>query len=68
MDYAIILIMGRRERFQKIYNNLPLNLRLEVVLVIGGEPVTWNVIWLEVEQRTKIGERMLEKLEALKII
>lgn len=60
--------MGRRERFQKIYNNLPLNLRSEVVLVIDSEPVTWNVIWLEVEQRTKIGERMLEKLEALKII
>lgn len=60
--------MGPRERFQKIYNNLPLNLRSEVVLVIDGEPVTWNVIWLEVEQRTKIGARMLEKLEALKII
>lgn len=60
--------MGRKERFQKIYNNLPLNLRSEVILVIDGEPVTWNVVWLEVEQGTKVGGRMLEKLEGLKII
>lgn len=52
----------------KIYANLPLALRGEIVLVIDGEPVTWNAVWLEVDQKTPISERMLEKLKILKII
>lgn len=57
-----------KERFYKVYNNLPLNLREEVVLVINNEPITWRVAKLEIDSNTKLSEEILEKLEALNII
>lgn len=60
--------MDLKERFYKIYNNLPLNLREEVVLVINNEPVTWKVAKLEIDQNTKLSLEILEKLSELKII
>ncbi len=60
--------MDSRTKFLKIYANIPVALRSEIVLVIDGEPVTWNVIWLEVEENTPISKKMLKKLELLKII
>ena len=36
--------MKDKDRFLKVYANLPLNLRNEVVLVVSETgPVTWNV-------------------------
>lgn len=52
----------------KIYANLPLNLREEVVLVVDDKPISWNVAYLEVAGETKLGREILEKLEVLKII
>ena len=60
--------MDLKEEFYKIYNNLPLNLREEVILVISDEPITWNVAKLEIDQNTKLSLEILEKLSALKII
>lgn len=57
-----------KERFYNTYNNLPLNLRNEVIIVINDEPITWKVTRLEVEDDTKLGENILEKLVALDII
>ena len=36
------VLMEARERFLNIYANLPLKLRNEIVLVLEGEPLTWN--------------------------
>jgi len=52
----------------KVYSNLPLNLRKDIVIVIDKEPITWNVAYLEVDQKTKKGKKILKKLEELKII
>jgi hypothetical protein len=60
--------MDLKEEFYKIYNNLPLNLREEVILVISDEPITWKVAKLEIDQNTKLSLEILEKLSALKII
>ena len=60
--------MDLKARFYKVYNNLPLNLRDEVVLVIQNEPVTWKVARLEVDQDTKLSRTILEKLVALGVI
>jgi len=56
------------EKFMKVYSNLPLNLRKDIVIVIDKEPITWNVAYLEVDQKTKKGKKILKKLEELKII
>lgn len=60
--------MVKKEKFFKVYANLPLNLRGEIVLVIDDEPLTWNVAYLEISEGTPLGERILEKLEALELI
>lgn len=60
--------MSKKEKFYKVYSNLPLNLRDEVVLVIDEEPITWKVAKLEIDNNTKLGAIILDKLEALNII
>jgi len=68
---------NRRERFLRSYANLPLNTRKEVILMLEeknerGEvikqPITWEVAYLEVRNNTPRGERILEKLDELKLI
>jgi hypothetical protein len=60
--------MELKEKFYKVYSNLPLNLREEVILVVNNEPLSWQVAKLEVDQDTKLSKTILEKLQALKII
>lgn len=60
--------MGK-DKFFKVYANLPLNLRNEIVLVLPERgPITWNVAYLEVTNDTEIGKIILEKLIEAKII
>ncbi|KKP46666.1 MAG: hypothetical protein UR39_C0009G0023 [Candidatus Woesebacteria bacterium GW2011_GWA1_33_30] len=60
--------MGKRERFLKIYANLPINLREEVVVMIQDQPISWRVAYLEVFNNTKLGLKILNKLDELMII
>jgi len=62
-----ILIMTQ-EKFIKVYSNLPLNLRKEIILVIDKEPITWNVAYLEIKNNTKKGNEIMKKLIDLKVI
>lgn len=60
---------NKKQQFYKIFANLPINLREEVILVIPGKgPITWQVAFLEVDNDTKLGNMILEKLSDLKII
>lgn len=60
--------MTTKEKFFKVYANLPLNIRQEIILVIDKEPVSWQVAYLEISNDTKLGKIILEKLEALEVI
>ena len=60
--------MDNRIKFLKIYANLPLSTRNEIVVVVDNEPVTWNAAHLEVEQNTPVGKEILEILTKLKIL
>ncbi|HCC73965.1 MAG TPA: hypothetical protein DEP92_04130 [Candidatus Komeilibacteria bacterium] len=58
-----------KPRFYKVFANLPLNLREEVILVIQGKgPITWQVAYLEVDNDTELGKIILEKLAELEFI
>ncbi|HBE90781.1 MAG: hypothetical protein A3E37_02735 [Candidatus Andersenbacteria bacterium RIFCSPHIGHO2_12_FULL_46_9] len=57
-----------KERFFKVYANLPLNVRDQVVVVLDGEPITWRVANLEIVEDTESGRQILEKLANLEII
>lgn len=58
-----------RERFLKIYANLPLNLRDEIILVLPDRgTITWDIVYLEVKKNTKLSEKILKMLNELNII
>lgn len=58
-----------KARFLKIYANLPINLRNEIVLVLDESgPITWNAAYIEINNDTKLGEQIFDKLVKLKII
>ena len=56
------------ERFHRVYANLPLGLREDIIAVIDGEPVTWKVARLEISAGTAAGEKILEFLIKLDLI
>lgn len=60
--------MTAKDRFFKVYANLPLNVRQEIVIVINKEPISWQVAFLEISNNTKLGKIILEKLAALEVI
>ena len=58
-----------KQRFYKVFANLPINLREEVILVIPEKgPITWQVAYLEIDNETVLGGTILEKLSDLQII
>jgi hypothetical protein len=50
------------ERFIKVYSNLPINLRNEIILVVDNQPLTWNVAYMELKNNTTLGKTILQKL------
>ena len=60
--------MNSRERFLRVYANLPLGLRGEIILVLEGQPISWNVAYVEVYSNTEKSMKILEKLEDMRII
>ncbi|MEK6927043.1 MAG: hypothetical protein AABX11_01285 [Nanoarchaeota archaeon] len=64
-------------RFMSVYQNLPLTERRNTILVLEKrtdknkaikEPISWDVAFLEVSQKTKVGKVMLDKLIRLDLI
>lgn len=60
--------MDRNSQFLKIYANLPLNQRSEIIAVIDNEELTWNSAKIEIVNNTKKGEEILDKLILLGIL
>jgi hypothetical protein len=54
--------------FLKVYANLPLGVRDEIVLVLEGEPITWNVAYIEVSTDSSASHQILTELKELEII
>lgn len=62
------MVKDKKARFLKIYANLPLGARNEIIAVIDTEPLTWNAVKLEVENNTKKGDQALQTLEELGVL
>ncbi|MBU4421630.1 hypothetical protein L6259_03035 [Candidatus Parcubacteria bacterium] len=59
----------KKEKFLKIYANLPLGLRDEIVVVLDdGKTLSWNAAFIEINNDTSVSKIILEKLERLEII
>lgn len=57
-----------REIFLKVYANIPLGLRDDIILVFEDKPLTWNVIYLEIKANTDAGNKILKELKELNLI
>ena len=58
-----------KEKFFRVYANLPIGLRDQVVIVVPEiGPMSWNAAYTEVNNSTKIGDLIVEKLIEQKII
>jgi hypothetical protein len=60
--------MTLKDRFYKIYGNLPLITREEIILVVNGEGISWKVAKLYIDQDSPLVKEILEKLAELGVI
>ena len=60
--------MKEKDKFLKVFSNLSIDLRKEIILVINDQPITWNVAYQEIINETKLGEKILKKLIELELI
>ena len=56
---------GDSEIFLKKYANIPIKLREDIIAVIEGKPVTWNVAYLEIKENTDYGKKILNVLKEI---
>jgi len=57
-----------KEKFLKIYANLPQPEREQIIAVIEGKPYSWNIAYIEISNNTKLGMKILKKMEMLGIL
>ena len=64
-----IINLNLREKFLKIYADLPVAVRSEIIASLPETgPVTWNSSFVEVSQNTPLGEKILKELVEMEII
>ena len=60
--------MKEKDKFLRVFSNLSIDLRKEIILVIDDQPITWNVAYEEIKNETKLGKRVLKKLIQFELI
>lgn len=58
----------KREKFLKIYAEVPESLRSEIIVVIDEKTYTWDTSYLEIKNNTELGKKILKSLVAVGII
>ena len=63
------LNLSLREKFLKLYADLPIGVRTEIIATIPEKgPVTWNSAYVEVSQNTPLADQILNQLAEMEII
>ncbi|MBS3155102.1 hypothetical protein J4404_01240 [Candidatus Woesearchaeota archaeon] len=57
-----------KDRFLKVYSNLPIDVRKEIIVLMDNKPISWDVADEEIEKETPIGKKILKKLVQLNFI
>ncbi len=58
-----------RAKFLRTYANIPMGIRNDICGVHSDKgPFTWNVAYIEIEQKTPLGDWMLSYLRGLSLI
>ena len=56
-----------REKFLRVYPNIPDKLREDILVVVDKKPYTWNTAYLEVKDNTPLGKKILKTLEEMDV-
>ena len=57
-----------RSKFFKSYASMPLNLRDEIVAIFEEKPVSWTAAFIEINGKTKKGDKILELMDNLRLL
>ncbi|MAF36390.1 hypothetical protein CL622_04700 [archaeon] len=57
-----------KEKFLKVYANLPEPEREQVIAIIDNKTYSWNVAYTEISNVTELGKKILKKIEALGLL
>lgn len=60
--------MNLKKKFMNVYYKLPSGEEKMTIVVLNGQPLSWNVVKVEVDRNTPIGKKCLEKLAKMEII
>ena len=58
----------KREKFLKIYAEIPEGLRGDIIVVVDEKTYTWGTAFLEIKDDTELGKKILKTLEVLGIV
>jgi len=48
----------KRSEFLKIFADIPEGLRKDIIAVIDKKPYTWNTTYIEIKDKTELGEKI----------
>ena len=54
--------------FHRAYANVPVPARSEICCVVGKEPMSWQVVKVEVDNKTEVGYKAVKQLLRLDVI
>ncbi len=57
-----------KEKFLKVYANLPESERSQVIVIIDDKPYSWNVAYIEIRSDTQLGKKIIKKMEGMGIL
>ena len=58
----------KKAKFISIFANVPEDLRKDILVVIDKKPYTWDTAFLEINDNTDIGKKILKTLEEMEIL
>ena len=58
----------KREKFLRVYANIPEGLRGDIIVLVEGKTYTWNTAYFEIKENTALGRKVLKALEDLGIL
>ena len=61
-------MINLKTRFLRTFADLPLGMRDSVAVVVDDNPISWNVLKIEVDNNTKFSNRALKILDELKFL
>ena len=59
---------NKREKFLKIYSEIPDGLRSDIIAIVENKTYTWNTAYLAIKDKTELGEKILKTLEVLGLV